>query len=498
MELAQIQPEKPAVVFRKEMLTYEALSQIMAHMGRFLTSQGIGRGSRVLFSAVSKPEAICALLGIQSVGATAVGLGRDASAKDSCVLYDETKADLCLTDRALENESGNCRVESLHALFTSAVEQAQDSLADVAENPVPDPEDIAEMIFTTGTTGKPKGVMLSFRAVYQISKNTIDGIGIFPEDRVLVPLPLHHSLALREVRAALWQGATVVLQNGFRFAGELEKNISELGCTGMVTVPASLDLVRTQLGESFSSVLGKLRYMEVGAGSLSVRQRKEYTKLLPGTRLNNTWGSSETGGALFLRVNEAAKDPVMVSSIGKPLEGVTIRVLDTEGNEILSPDSENPGRLALKGDMVMSGYWNRPMETADALRGDWLVTNDLVYTDKDGYAYMLGRVDDIINVGGEKVSPIEVENLAGEYSAIKECACIGVPDETLGQIPVLFYVQEEDFSMEEWKRYLTKCMAKYMVPRAFVPVNALPRNPMQKLDRRAMRAMWSQMGAKSE
>ena len=500
LELAKCQPDKPALLFKKDSLSYRAFAERIVKCASFLSGLGIRKGDRVLFTALSKPETVVVYLGIQYAGAVAVSMDKNATPEAGWQIYSDTEASLYITDKPCGEYKEQMRIFSLRELYHVCVEASADP-AELYEYNAPDKEDIAEMIFTTGTTGKPKGVMLSYRAVYQISKNTIDGIGILPEDRVLVPLPLNHSLALRELRGALWQGATVVLQNGFTFARDLEKNIVDLGCTGMVTVPASLELTRSQMQDSFSKIVGKLRYMEVGAGSLTVRQRKEFTALLPETRLNNTWGSSETGGALFTNVNEVVKDPVQIAVIGKPLSSVIIRMLDADGQEMLHTDHDHPGRLALKGDMVMSGYWNREAETKDALRSGWLVTNDMVYTDEVGYVYMLGRADDIINVGGEKVSPVEVENLAGEFPAIRECACIGVPDpkETLGQIPVLFLVEGEGFSLEELKKYLPTRMERFKVPQEFVAVDALPRNRMKKLDRKAMRALWEQRdsGAKA-
>jgi len=521
LSLAKSQPQKPAVLFKKETLSYKELADQVIRCGTFLSGLGIQRKDRVLFTALSKPEAVVIYLGIQFAGAIAVAMDKNATAENAWQIYSDTDASMFVTDRPCGEYQDRMRLFSLRELYEVCAEEFTEADSDSnrelsGKNRIagkqektfspegqtckmlsyrePDREDIAEMIFTTGTTGKPKGVMLSYRAVYQISKNTIDGIGILPEDRVLVPLPLNHSLALRELRGALWQGATVVLQNGFAFARDLEKNIVELGCTGMVTVPASLELVRSQMQEQFAPIVGRLRYMEVGAGSLSVRQRKEFSALLPDTGLNNTWGSSETGGALFTKVHEVVRDPEKIAVIGKPIAGVTIQMLDAAGQVLPHTDHDHPGRLALKGDMVMSGYWNREEATKDALRDGWLVTNDLVYTDADGYVYMLGRADDIINIGGEKASPIEIENLAGEFPAIRECACIGVPDpkQTLGQIPVLFLVKEEGFSLEELKKYLNKRMERFKIPQEFVEVEALPRNRMKKLDRKAMRSIWEQ------
>ena len=493
LELARSQPGKQAVLYKNETLSYGELADRVKKCAAFLSALHIRKGERVLLTALSRPETIVIYLGIQFIGAVTVFMDKNAAAEKMWQAYSDTEASLCITDRTSEEYADRMRLCSLRELYRFCAEGSVES------NILPgfvcrDKDSIEEMIFTTGTTGKPKGVMLSCRAVYQISKNTIEGIGLLTEDRVLIPLPLNHSLALRELRGALWQGATVVLQNGSAFARETEKNITELECSGMVTVPASLELMKNQMQERFGRVVGKLRYIEVGAGSLTVRQRNVFTALLPETKLINTWGSSETGGALFADVSEVVKDPARCAAVGKPLSGISVRIIDTDGNEIPHTDHDHYGRLALKGDMVMSGYYNLESETKKALQDGWFVTNDIAYTDENGYIYMLGRIDDIINVGGEKVSPVEVENLVEEFPAIRECACIGVPDpkNTLGQIPVLFFVMGDGFSLDELKKFLAAKKERFKLPQEYVPIPALPRNHMKKVDRKVMRSMWEQ------
>ena len=494
-QYAETQPDKPALIFKKEQITYAQLSSRITAMADAILKCGIRRGDRILYTALSKPETVVTYLGIQYAGGISVALDKNATPETILSICEDTGGALLLTDRQMKGYETACPIRSLKEIYDNVCAGSH-SFAEMPPYEFPQGEDTAEMIFTTGTTGKPKGVMLSYRAVWHISENTVNGLGILPEDRVLVPLPLNHSLALRQMRAAFIQGCTVVLQNGFTFARELENNITGLGCTGMVTVPASFELVKTQMKEKFSEVVGKLRYIEVGAGSLSIRQRKDFCALLPDTRLNNTWGSSETGGALFTRVNEIASDERKVGTIGHPLDGIQIRALDPEGLAMEHTDHDHPGRLALKGDMVMSGYWNRPEATSDALRDGWLVTNDLVYTDEDGFVYMLGRADDIINVGGEKVSPVEIENIASEYVYMKECACIGVedPNEVLGQVPVLFTVTMPGYDQNDLKAYLATRMERYKIPQEYVAVSELPRNRMKKLDRREMRRLWEERG----
>ena len=355
-------------------------------------------------------------------------------------------------------------------------------------------EDLSEILFTTGTTGKPKGTMLSVANIYASTHNTWKGVGMQEDDVVLLPLPLNHSVGMRVTRTIFYIGATLILQNGFTFAQELEKNIEGYHCTGLVSVPASIELVYRQMQDKFANIMGNLRYMEFGAGSLSYDMKKKLVNMLPDTKIVNTWGSTETGGAIFLVVSE---NPDKLTALGKPIEGVEVKTVDTEGNEITARDIDTAGRMVLRGKMQMMGYYQMPEANAQTLVDGWLYTNDMVYLDEDGYIYMLGRADDIINVGGEKVSPVEVENIAQEFEEIRECACIGVddPDGILGKVPVLYIVPEGSaVNEEELTKFLAERMERYKLPQRYLNIRELPRNRMKKLDRKALYRRWEENG----
>lgn len=493
-ELADSQPDHTAVAFKKDSLTYRALADKIRAAGGMLSRMGVTRGDRVLFTALSKPEMVVAYLGIQYIGAVAVFIDKNSTPENAAAIYQDAQAVLFLTDKPMKEHGEGLNLSSLKQLYAADL-----AAAECPEYTMPDEDAMAELLFTTGTTGKPKGVILSYRAVFNILKNTIEGIGITPQERLLLPLPLNHSFALRVLRALLYAGATVILQNGFAFAREVELNQEAFGCTAIAAVPASMELLSGQMQGEFPRIMGKFRYIEVGAGSLTIAQRKRLAAQLPHTTIINTWGSSETGGALFVNVSEAVSHEKRVGAVGKPLPGVMLRVLDADGKPMEKSDADHPGRMALKGDMIMSGYWHRDALTAETLKNGWLITSDLVYTDADGYVYMLGRADDIINVGGEKVSPIEVENAAGEYELLRECACIGAddPNGVLGQVPVLFVVTDSpDFTEAGIQTFLAARLERCKLPQQYITLPELPRNRMGKIDRKALRGLLLQRGEK--
>lgn len=469
---AEENPEKLCLALHQNRLTYREVAARVRQCAAILRkTYHVGVGDFVMISAMAKPDYVIALLAVQYVGAVSIPVDRLIKGPGLQTLVDYIRPKILLSD--IKDTIANVTKVSLKAFAAPSAKP----LPEFAYELPSDREAVVEMLFTTGTTGVPKGAMLSYRSVKAITENTWHGVHMEPSDIVLIPLPLNHSVGMRVLRTALSIGASVVIQNGFTFAKELEQNIVDFGCTALVSVPASIEIVRRQMGMHFAPILSKLRYLEFGAGSLSIAMKETLVKELPNTLLYNTWGSSETGGAIFL---EISKEPTKYGTLGRPVDGVAVKITEE-------------GRLALNGPMRMMGYFNLPEESADALQGDWLVTNDLARIDEDGFVTMLGRADDIINVGGEKVSPVEVENISSGYTGMRDCAVIAAQDPVLGQIPVLFFVKNgDDFSLDGYIKYMQAKVEKYKLPQRYIEMDELPRNRMMKLDRKTLKRLWSE------
>ena len=478
---AETNGDKPAVVLKKTVLTYSELARQIKAAAAILSEQyGVSEGDKVMVSGLSKPDYIVVLFGLQYLHAITVPLDKTWLEDTIIRLYEFIQPKWIITDLTLHRD--DVKTVSLRELYREAAQ----GCACLPEYRLPKSEQIAEMLFTTGTTGMPKGAMLTYGNILSITENNIRGVGIRADDVVLDALPLCHSLGLREARMVLYTGATLVIQNGFTFLKELRNNISEYRCTGFVCVPAIMEqLTRTMDG--FSELFSSLRFMEIGAGSLSYDLRKRLPQLLPNTEIFNTWGSSETGGVIFLDVKNRQDK---ITALGKPVETAEIKAVGDDGREIHATSIENAGRLAIKGSMTMAGYYNMPDVNEQTIVDGWLITNDLVYTDDEGFVYMLGRADDIINTGGEKVSPIEVENTATEFVQVHDAACIGVPDEIMGQVPILYVVAEEPYQEEALRRFLSERLEAFKLPKQIIRIGEIPRNRMKKLDRKAVKRLW--------
>ena len=495
IELSEKTPDKIAVFFKNEQLSYRVLSKVAASFSEELKLVGVKAGDKVSYSATSKVETIVIYLAIHMANGIAVSLDKNANPANMSKIYDSSESSILLTDKPLGNESSSCNVFSIKEMYGRACANTDKILSIRDYRIEPSEDDLSELLFTSGTTGNPKGVMLSYKNVYSILSNTIEGIGIQEDDRMLMPLPLNHSFALRVVRAVLWQGATLVLQNGFTFAKAIEDNVTKFDCNSMACVPASYEVMLGQMQDKFTKVLGRMRFIEFSAGSLSIQQRKTITSLIPEVTIYNTWGSSESGGAIFCNVSEVVKSEEYIGALGKPLaDKVEVKIVDEDGNTIES-SADHPGRMALKGDMQMMGYWNNPEETDKALVNGWLCTGDIAYL-QNGYLFMLGRADNIINVGGEKVSPVEVENLAGQCPGITECACISVPDPNgvLGQVPALYVAGNSKLSEDDVKAFLASRTEKYKIPAVYRFIDKIPRNRMLKVDYKELKRMYESSG----
>ncbi len=487
MEHARQMPDKLAVCFKDECLTYAQLLERVETAAFLLHSTyEVRKKDFVMISALSKPGFVVFLLAAQYLGAAAVPVDKSAMGDTLCRLCSFVEPKVLITDTRLDSSS--VRKVSFAGLYQKVCSFGEHGYVGYGH---PDMTDVAEIIFTTGTTGEPKGAMLSYGALQKGAEYTRDGVHRTMDDIELIPLPLNHSFGLRVLRAMLYAGGTVVLQNGFMFLKETRRNIEKFGCTGIAVVPALVERLYHSLGMEFAHVFGVLDHMEISAGSLSEDMKQKLLQLIPAVHIFNVWGSSESGGVIFLDVTAHQKH---LGSLGIPAEGVEIKMVDSGGRMICADSPEHAGRMALRGKMLMSGYFKRDDLTAETLPDGYLYTNDLAYRSADGFIYMLGRADDIINTGGEKVAPMEVENAAGQHPSIAACACIGGEDKDgkSGLVPVLYVVPAAgEINGKEISAFLSSRLEQYKVPRYYVEVSELPRNTMQKVDRKRLGQMWA-------
>jgi fatty-acyl-CoA synthase len=335
--------------------------------------------------------------------------------------------------------------------------------------------------YTSGTTGRPKGAVLTQENMFWNAVNNCLSLDITSADRVLTVLPLFHigGIGLFAL-PALFAGGTVIVPDRFDPEKVLHL-IEERRATIIMGVPTMLDLLRKSprfAATDFRSV----RWFYSGGAPCPHELISFY--LDHGIPLGQGYGMTETSPTVFMLSKEDYRRKI--GSIGKPAMFCDIRIVDEQGRDVAAGEV---GELLVRGPNVMQGYWNLPEATAAAIRDGWLSTGDLVRADEEGFVYIAGRKKDMIISGGENVYPLEIEQVIGELPEIDEVAVLGMPDEKWGEVPVAVIAVKQAMQLDQQtvRFHCQKRLAKYKVPACIHFVSALPKNATGKIDKKALR-----------
>jgi long-chain acyl-CoA synthetase len=342
-----------------------------------------------------------------------------------------------------------------------------------------DPNDPAAILYTSGTTGRQKGATLSHGNLVSNTFATVHIEGINPEDRLLLFLPLFHVFGQNAIlNSALQAAATVILQRRYDPI-ETPALVERERVTMFFAVPTIyIGLLNAALDpRRFESV----RYYFSAAATMPVEVARRWQASF-GQPIVEGYGLTETSP--FASYNHVWQH--RPGSVGTPIENVEIKIFDPEDREV-EPDTW--GEICIKGPNIMLGYWNRPDDTAQAIRNGWFHSGDIGYMDADGYIYIVDRVKDMINSAGFKIWPREVEEVLFQHPAIKECAVVGLADPLKGEIPAAFLVLADgaSLSVDEFDAYCREHIAAYKVPRHVEFVASLPKNATGKILKRLLR-----------
>jgi long-chain acyl-CoA synthetase len=474
---AERQPDQPALISGKHALSYAQLWRGSMAVRHWLTqNRGIGPGDRVVMSAGSQGAWFAATyLGTHLAGATAVPLDDRLGETTRRAILDAVAPAL--------NLSGEHQGE-LTSLLTAAtsgpvvVDQQQVALQS---------SDTADIMFTSGSTGNPKGVVLSHGNIMAAATNINAFIGNNASDREVLTLPLSHSFGLGRLRCNLLAGGTTILVPGLTFPALTLKALADYQATGLAFVPAGAALM-LRFGDKFAAAACHVRYVEIGSAQMDLHVKRELMRVLPRTRICMHYGLTEASRSAFI---EFHADREHLASVGKPTPNVEIRIVDGGGRAL---PAGSAGDIQVRGGTVMKEYWKNPELTHAVRDADgWLRTSDLGYFDECGYLHYKGRSDDLINVGGRKVYPLAVENCAVEIAGVEECACVAAadPEGMLGEVPVLYVVPAAGSTLTESSLLsrLRTLMAPYAVPRSIHFVEKLPKTDSGKIRRAALRKL---------
>lgn len=332
------------------------------------------------------------------------------------------------------------------------------------------PEGSADILYTTGTTGKSKGVIISHRTIIADAENLIEGQGFTHDLVFVVNGPLNHIGSLSKIYPVMMLGATLIIVNGLKDIEAFYKAF-DYPTSKMATflVPASIRILLQFSASKLAALADKIDFIETGAAAISKADMETLCRILPHSRLYNTYASTETGIISTYNYNDGK---CLVGCLGKPMKH----------SEVLITEE---GLIACKGDTLMSGYVGDPDKTATVLRDGVLYTSDIGLLDKEGMLHLTGREDDVINVGGFKVSPTEVEDVAFSFPAVKDCICIPVENRITGYaLKLLVVTKESSFDKKALALFLKSKLETYKVPLLYEQVDSIRRTFNGKLDRK--------------
>ncbi|MFA5156600.1 MAG: AMP-binding protein [Candidatus Omnitrophota bacterium] len=489
-EKAKKLSDKPAIIFRDQLITFRYLRDTVFKLSDSLKKLGIRKGDKVAIYLPSWPEYVYSYLAAWCLGATCVPLDFMLTGDElaSCISHSESKlliakhkANLALPDvksRCPKLKNIVICQEKINGMLN--FEELIVSGSSSAPTPVFNDKDYAIIFYTSGTTGKPKGVLINYLQLSAPPKSMEYFVDLNEKDITVCALPFSHLGGLIYIQNCLSYGISVVLMERF-MPLEFLKIIQNYKVTCFWIVP-SMYYAFLQLKEFESFDLSSLRWMVTFGASNSPDALRRFHQFCPKAHLLNGWGLTETNAPTVVLPLGSNK----IESVGRPAPWIEVKIFNENDQEL--PQGQ-VGEVVVKSWVVTDGYYKDPGLTSETLRNGWFHTGDLGKFDSEGHLYIVGRKKEMIKVGGEIVFEPEVEAAIHKHTAIAEAAVVGVPDKLRGEVPKAYIsVKEgEKLSEEDLRYFLRQHLAHFKIPHYFEFRETLPKNRTGKIDKELLR-----------
>lgn len=465
---------------------YSELFELANRGAHFLsTKYAVGKGDRVAVLATNELEYVFLFFALQRLGAIMVPVNFRLTQREVNHIVDDSSPRLLIYQAAFSEIVRNLPHGDMQTLLLQGPESFAEKILENSFLSHPftaEENDPAMILYTSGTTGSPKGALITHKMIFWNSVNTTLRLNISQSDCTVIFLPFFHTGGWNVLTTPfIHRGAKVVFLKKFD-ADQILSLSAQEGATLLFGVPTTMDMMaRSTL---FNNVdLSRIRYAIVGGEPMPIDLIKTWAQ--KGVPVRQGYGLTEFGPNVFSLNEEDALRKI--GSIGFPNFYIEAKVIDNDGLE-LGPDTV--GELVLKGPMCMTGYWRNQKATKETIRDGWLYTGDLVRRDNEGYFYVVGRKKDMFISGGENVYPPELEQVIRSYPGVREVAVIGVPDEKWGEVGRAFVVKEkEEVSAEALHEHCLKNLAKFKIPKQFVFLEALPKGDSGKVLKRKLQEL---------
>ncbi|QKT07673.1 long-chain-fatty-acid--CoA ligase [Gordonia sp. X0973] len=498
---ALMKPEAPALRFLGAETSWRTLDERVRAFAGALHRRGVAFGDRVMILMLNRSEYVEAVLAANLIGAIAVPVNFRMAPAEVGFLVADSGARWIITETALAPLADGVAAASGAIDTIVTVGEAGDGHLrfedlmdeDAADLPAIDvPEDtVALIMYTSGTTGKPKGAMLTHQNLQAQAMTCLDALGTRPDDIGSCVAPMFHIAALGAMTPLLYAGALSVIHPLGAFdPNDLLDTIEREGTTSIFLVPAQWQAVCAAQQAKPREL--KLRVISWGAAPASDTVLNAMSATFPDAMNVAVFGQTEMSPiTCVLEGKDALRK---LGSVGRVVPSVVARIVDPAGDDV--PDGQ-VGEIVYRGPQLMAGYWQNPRGTADAFAGGWFHSGDLVRRDAEGFVYVVDRAKDMIISGGENIYCAEVENVLFAHPRISEAAIIGRADDKWGEVPVAVVVVADggDLTLAELEPYLNENLARYKHPKDLVIVDELPRNAGGKVVKPTLRSSY---GSKDE
>lgn len=463
-------PDKVALIEGEHRVTYRQLALGIESAARYLQAMGLTKGDRIVLSASKEVEFVYLYLGAHLMGVVNVVVDPTSPADRLNYILGLVKPAVVFGLKSVSDHSRCITFDELNLPI---------GVGEHLDIPQVDASDVADVMFTTGTTGAPKGVCLSHANIAGSACNINSFIGTTDVDIEALGLPLSHSFGLGRLRCLLVVGGTIVLVGNFANLKSFFLVLEQEHVTGFGMVPAVWQYIKRLSGTRISKFSTQLRYIEVGSAALPLEDKQLLMQLFPDTRLCIHYGLTEASRAIFTELHESVDN---LDTIGRPVsDQVEICVMDDNGCPVADGVD---GELCVRGNMVSASYF-LPQDNVGAYYGDWFRTGDWGHRDSNGLFYLTGRKKELINIGGEKVSPVTIEDAICALG-VADCAVVAVPDPNgvLGEVPKA-YIQQggTQLSIEQIKSALSGVLPPHEVPVEWEWIDSIPRSSSGKIQR---------------
>jgi long-chain acyl-CoA synthetase len=492
-------PKRIAVVFGRKKITYKALDETTNRIAAGLHHLGVKKDTRTAIFLDNCPEFIISYFSILKAGGTVVPINYMFKTEETRFILEDSQASMIITSRAYIDmaEDLRLRVDTLKDIIctNSCTKKHIHEFSKIKKDDhsnikhiFPDSQDLAVILYTSGTTGHPKGAMLTHANLIANANDCARNFRLKCTDTIMCILPLFHAFAATVcMNLPLSAGAKIVVMKSIRPFKRVIRAITRNRVSLFVGIPSMYTLLKNMklpriLNSPLIKLLNPVKFCVSGAASLPVETFKAFEKKFR-IPLIEGYGLTEASPVVTLNPVRGVRK---AGSIGLSLaDHVELRVVN-EKDEDLGPGKI--GELLVKGPNVMSGYLNQPEANKETLKNGWLYTGDMVKTDKDGYIYIAGRKKEMVNVRGMNVYPREIEDLLYQNPKIKEAAVIGIPDEHKGEIPKGFVVLKDEAVATEREilHFLRDHLAAYKIPKSIEFRKSLPKNSTGKILKRLL------------